>query len=88
MCVRRITGFQLFIVKQCKSGFPVENTLGVKNRNPCVIQMCCKQAHTAVPLVRLHMADQLVIRIIFTIKHETFLQQLQLVNEKHQKNTD
>ena len=66
----------MFIVKQCKAGFRVENTFSVKNRNSCVIQMCCKQAHTAVPLVRLHMADQLVIHIVFAIKHETFLQQL------------
>jgi hypothetical protein len=33
-------------------------------------------------------SDQLVIGVILTVEHQPLLQKLQLMNEKHQENTD
>ena len=34
------------------------------------------------------MADQLIVYVVFAVKYESLLQQLQLMHQEHEKNTD
>ena len=71
-----IAGGELVIVQQCKSGLAIQDPLVIEYRYTGVVQVCSYEGHGAILLVSLHVANQLVIRIIFGIEYQAFLQQL------------
>jgi len=88
---RFTTGRQPVVIKKRKTGLPVQNRLGIEERNTGIVEMCCQKTltfATACRSVRLHVQNQLVVRVVFGIEHKPLLQQLQLVHKKHEENAN
>ena len=86
---RAVAGRQSIVIEQRITRLAIQDSRIVQYRDTGVIEMCCEQGHVLTPaLVGLHVPNQLVVAVVFAVENQAFLQQLQLMHEKHQENTD
>ena len=88
---RLVARGQVVIAEIRKAGLTVDNLLSVGKRDAGIVQVYGQATHLnyqGQPLVAFHVADKHLIEIILAVEDQSFLQQLQLINQKHQKDTD